>query len=58
MAEELNDEAADFVTIPREQYERLLAAQRRLWRLEAAGVDNWEGYPGGMSDEEEDEDEW
>ena len=38
--------------------EKLLAAEDMLLRLEAAGVDNWEGYSecfGG--DEEDDEDD-
>jgi hypothetical protein len=36
-------DAEDMVTIPREEYERLLARARWLDCLEAAGVDNWQG---------------
>ncbi len=32
------------VQITKEEYEELLACRRRLWALEGAGVDNWEGY--------------
>lgn len=36
--------ADDTVNIPRREYEQLLADQRKLKALEAAGVDNWPGY--------------
>ena len=32
------------VTIAKEEYEKLLTAAKKLRALEAAGVDNWEGY--------------
>ena len=32
------------VTIELDEYERLLADSRFLYALQAAGVDNWEGY--------------
>lgn len=34
----------DTVTITKEEYEELLANTRWLYCLEAAGVDNWDGY--------------
>lgn len=41
-------EMRNFVLISRAEYERLMQASRFLSRLEAAGVDNWEGYPGAL----------
>lgn len=38
------------------RYRQLEADSRKLARLEAAGVDNWEGYHLAFSDEDEDED--
>lgn len=38
------------VTIPRSRYDELIEADRMLSRLEAAGVDNWEGYDDAMGD--------
>lgn len=32
------------IEIDREEYEELLAIQKFMRALEAAGVDNWEGY--------------
>ena len=32
------------VTIPKAEYDKLLKDQEWLGFLEAAGVDNWEGY--------------
>jgi hypothetical protein len=32
------------ITISRDEYERLLDAERYLDALYAAGVDNWDGY--------------
>ena len=32
------------ITISREEYEKLSACRDKLYALEAAGVDNWEGY--------------
>lgn len=34
----------DYVSIPRSEYESLLADSRMLAALQSAGVDNWEGY--------------
>lgn len=34
----------DHVTITKEEYDALLRASQKLAALEAAGVDNWEGY--------------
>lgn len=42
------------ITIQREHYDELLAAQRKLEALEAAGVDNWDGYDYAMEIMEED----
>ena len=36
--------AAETVTISKAAYDELLEAQEWLSMLEAAGVDNWEGY--------------
>ncbi len=36
------------------EYEGLVRDSKFLANLEAAGVDNWEGYHYGYSDEEED----
>lgn len=38
----------DTITIPRRQYDRLIDAQDKLDCLEAAGVDNWDGYGEAM----------
>lgn len=46
------------VTISAEEYEYLLDCAETLSALEAAGVDNWEGYSYAMEIlEEDDEDE-
>ena len=37
-------EPAEFVTIKRSLYERLRQSEKFLRALEAAGVDNWDGY--------------
>lgn len=44
-------------TIPTEMLEELLRDQRKLHALEAAGVDNWCGYPEAMEILEEMENE-
>ena len=36
------------IEITEEEYESLLADQRKLFALEGAGVDNWEGYGDAM----------
>jgi hypothetical protein len=35
---------SNIITISKDHYEELIACQRKLEALEAAGVDNWEGY--------------
>lgn len=50
----------DSVTISRSEYEELLEAEEMLFALQAAGVDNWEGYSHALEilaegDEVEDE---
>lgn len=45
---------APTVTISKKRYNELLADSKMLRQLEAAGVDNWEGYPGGEDDDSED----
>jgi hypothetical protein len=37
------------VPVPKERYAELLRAEKKLNALEAAGVDNWEGYDEAMS---------
>ncbi len=44
------------VTISKERYEELREAERTLNALQAAGVDNWEGYEYAMSECYEDDD--
>ena len=34
----------NIVTIDKDEYEKLLSDQRFLEALQAAGVDNWDGY--------------
>lgn len=43
----------DEIQVSRKVYEVLLESQSRLWRLEAAGVDNWDGYDYAMQDDDE-----
>lgn len=38
------EEKADTVTLPRSEYNDLVEDRQWLHSLEAAGVDNWEGY--------------
>lgn len=45
------------VTIPFERYEELLDAERELGCLDAAGVDNWDGYMYAMQEYYGDDDE-
>ena len=40
----------DEVTITREEYDSLMQDSATLRALEAAGVDNWEGYSFAMED--------
>ncbi|HEX5705599.1 MAG TPA: hypothetical protein VFX97_20525 [Pyrinomonadaceae bacterium] len=44
-------------TLGHQEYQQLLADQNRLNALEAAGVDNWEGYGNAMRALREDDDE-
>jgi len=48
---------AKVVTIPKKEYEELLKDSQFLMRLEAAGVDNWEGYHYAFIDDEESEED-
>jgi hypothetical protein len=45
------------VTIPKKVYERLKEDSRVLAALEAAGVDNWEGYSYAFEDEDDEEED-
>lgn len=49
--------ADEAVVISKKVYERLVERSLTLARLEAAGVDNWEGYPCGDPDEDFDDEE-
>lgn len=40
--------AEETVTITKKQYAELLSNQEKLWALEAAGVEKWEGYAAAM----------
>ena len=42
----------DLITISHREYNDLIARSKQLRRLEAAGVDNWEGYPELEDDED------
>lgn len=44
----------DNITISKKRYKQLLESERFLYALEAAGVDNWEGY--SLACEEDDDD--
>lgn len=50
-------EAMDTVTITRKEYDRLVKDSEWLSCLEAAGVDNWEGYDYAIEMMHEDADE-
>lgn len=41
------------ITIAKSLYDRLRAAEKKLNALEAAGVDNWEGYDQAMREDDE-----
>lgn len=45
------------IEIPLKKYKRLLKSEEKLNCLEAAGVDNWEGYDFAMEDFYDDDDE-
>lgn len=46
------------ITISKKLYEKLLQDRKTLRALEAAGVDNWEGYSEAFpSDDDDDEDD-
>jgi hypothetical protein len=49
--------ADNTVTLSQKEYNRLAEDSEKLARLEANGVDNWEGYSLGLEDEDEEEDE-
>lgn len=40
----MNSENVELVTITRDEYNKLQADSVKLDALEAAGVDNWDGY--------------
>lgn len=42
------------ITIELAEYERLVARDDKLSRLESAGVDNWEGYADAIAEDAED----
>ena len=44
----------EYVAIPKKEYEQLLRDSNFLSRLEAAGVDNWDGYTHAFEDDEDD----
>ena len=50
-----NDKRASFgyITITVPEYNKLKADQQKLNNLEAAGVDNWEGYSFAFEDDED-----
>jgi hypothetical protein len=43
------------ITITIKEYNKLKERDKFLSKLEAAGVDNWEGYGGWDTDEEEED---
>ena len=46
----------ELVTISAQRHKELLAAERMLYALEVAGVDNWVGYEYAVESCDEDED--
>ena len=52
----MENEGQKDITISMALYRRLIADQKFLRHLEALGVDNWEGYCGMGSDDDEEED--
>ena len=50
----VTNEDDETVEIPAKEYQSLLSRDRLLSNLEAAGVDNWDGYSDCVEDEEED----
>ena len=42
------DETTKEITISEKEYESLLEDRNKLYALEGAGVDNWEGYGDAM----------
>jgi len=45
----------DQITIPLREYQALRQDRYKLWALEGAGVDNWEGFDDAMEAIESDE---
>lgn len=45
------------VTISRSEYDSLLDDSKTLSKLEAAGVDNWEGYSYAFEDDYDEDDD-
>ncbi len=50
-------EPQDQVCVSRADYVRLVNRSKTLARLEAAGVDNWEGYSYAFDEDDEEDDE-
>lgn len=48
---------SDTVTISKDEYEELLDLQRFYRRLEAWGIDNWDGYGYARAEHMEEDDE-
>lgn len=49
------EKCEETVCIPKEEYERLLKRDEKLYYLEAGGVDNWDWYGDCFPDEYEDD---
>jgi hypothetical protein len=47
--------AKDNITISMERYTELIMSERKLNALEAAGVDNWDGYDWAMEELQDEE---
>lgn len=48
----------NMITIPLDEYEQLKKDQEFLQQLEAAGVDNWEGYSEAFRKHEDNKADW
>jgi len=51
----IDEPAVDTMTISQRAYDDLVEAAAKLAALEAAGVDNWEGYSFAFADEDDEE---
>jgi len=45
----------EMIEITKAEYEELIACRNKLWALEGAGVDNWDGFDYAMSNIIEDD---